>query len=100
MGRRRDILAEAPLCSVALGGNNVPLSSSPSAKGARDTKEEEVRREKRRERGERGGVQSWHTLFPSPLLLADKLSDTTDYSSHYSQRLTSVCVNEWPHIHA
>lgn len=48
MERRRDILAEAPLCSVALGGNNVPLSPPPLAKAARDTKEEEVRGEKKK----------------------------------------------------
>ena len=52
----------------------------------------EKSKKKRRERGERGCVRCWHTLLPAPLLLADKLSDTTDYSSHYSQRLTSVCV--------
>ncbi len=47
-------------------------------------------------------------LLPSPLLLADELSDTTNYSSHYSQCLTSECVRvcvctcvyEWPHIHS
>lgn len=51
------------------------------------------RRRSAGEGGEGGGVQLWHTLLPStPLLLADELSDTTDYSSHYSQRLTSACM--------
>lgn len=93
MKRRRDILAEAPLCFVALGGNSV-FPSPPLAKAVRDTEENEVGRKKqRREEEEKvGGVQTWHTLLPSPCLLAGKLSDTTDYSSHYSQRLTSASV--------
>lgn len=82
-------------------GRSSPLLCRPRGKqcstllssAARDTEGEEVRREKRREREDGGGVQSWHTLLPSPRLLAGKLSDTTDYSSHYSQRLTSVSVH-------
>lgn len=74
------------ISAVTLGGKNVLLSSPPFAKAARDTERQEVRREKG------GGVQSWHTLLSSPRLLAGKLSDTTDYSSHYSQRLTSASV--------
>lgn len=105
MKRGRDILAEAPLCFVALGGDSV-FPSPPLAKAVRDTEENEVGREKQRQEMKKKKVSKlgMHSS-PSPCLLAGKLSDTTDYSSHYSQRLTSasictcVCVFEGPRIH-
>lgn len=99
---RGGVISWQKLISALSPWGETMLYSPPFAKAARDTEREEVRREKG------GGVQSWHTLLSSPRLLAGKLSDTTDYSSHYSQRLTSVsvcecvglCVYEWPHIHS
>lgn len=92
-------------------GGETMFHSPPLAKTARDTKRGKVRGVKlgKEQGGGKGGTELWHTLLPSSLLLADKLSDTTDYSSHYSQCLTSVCIcvrmasylclNVWTCIH-
>lgn len=85
--RRRRIPAPSPP-----GANYVPLLSPSLAKAAKDTEGEESHEGKKRRGREVGGVHSWHTLLPSLCLLAGKLYDTTDYSSHYSQCLTSVSV--------
>lgn len=91
MERRRDILAEAPLRFVALGGNSV-FPSPPLAKAVRDTEENEVGREKQRQEKKKEVFKLGTQSSPSPCLLAGELSDTTDYSSHYSQRLTSASI--------
>lgn len=57
---------KALLCSVALGGNNVPLSSPPVAKGVRDTEGGDVKGGEKRRGRDGGGVRPWHTLLPSP----------------------------------
>lgn len=101
--RRRYILAEARLCSVALGGNNVPLSSPPLAKAARDTEGEEVRREKKKRKRKRrrcsilahtpplsspsGRQAIWHNWLLISLQPALNLCGC-------------VCVYGWPRIHS